>query len=205
MKRKHLVLHADVHQKLKKRKSKTGESLQEIGNSILRAALSRPLLTEVIAHKLLSTQTVTAAEWEQVLEAALNEAQSVFPSFSDQVLVRDRTRVDSGLWRRRSIYRPPSLAFEVVEHEANVLDADLHVAHVHEGHEYLIVLNGTVRAYVQDEAITLEAGDSLHFAGGDPHLTVPLVADARVISVNVPAWSDSATKLIDMGLPSNET
>lgn len=197
MKPKHLVLHPDVHQKLKKRKSVTGEAIQEIGNSILRAALYRPLLTEVIARKLLSARKLTNAEWEDVLGAALEEAQSAFPSFSDQILVTDRTRVGEGSWRRCNIYRPPNLAFEVVEHEAHNLDEDKQVAHVHDGQEFLIVLAGTVQVHIQDEAVTLRAGDSLHFNGKDPHLTLPVDEAARVLSINIPAWSDSAAKLVE--------
>jgi len=196
MKPKHLVLHADVHQKLKRRKSMTGETIQEIGNSILRTALARPLLTDVIAQKLLSAQKLTEAEWESVLEAALKEAQSVLPSISDQIMVKAGTQIENGHWRRRNIYRPPGMAFEVVEFEANNLEVTELVPHVHDGDEFLLVLAGSIRVSLHNEAVTLHPGQSLHFAGSDPHINVPLVQEARILCISIPAWADSAAKLM---------
>ena len=178
-------------------------TIQDAGNSILRAALSRPLLSEVIAHKLLAARKLTEGEWESSLESSLEEAQSVFPSFSDHILIVDRTRVINASWKRACVYRSPSLSFEMVEHVANNLDTGEAIAHVHEGEEFLVVLSGTVRVRIMDEAITLHAGESLHFAGRDPHLTLPLVQDARVLSINVPPWSDSTAELSAVALPAD--
>jgi len=198
MKPKHLVLHQDVHQKLKKRKSLTGQTIQEIGNDILRAGLARPVLTEVIAGKLLAEQKLTPEEWEDVLGSALQEAQSAFPAFSEQVTLRGHDRTGTGAWRVRNTHRSASKAFEAVEYEANNLDAVRTVARIHDGHEVLMVLSGTVGVHIQDRAVTLGPLDMIQFDSREPHLCFPLDMEARILSVVVPALSDSTLELVEL-------
>ena len=74
MTQKHLVLDYDVHLRLMKRKSETGLSIRNIGNLILREALSQPhLLVDAVGEQLADLGLLTIEMYRQSVEQAVKE------------------------------------------------------------------------------------------------------------------------------------
>lgn len=183
---KHLVLDEDVHRKLKQRKKETGLTVREIGNSVLRSVLWRHSLSELIGEKLIDSGAISAEEFARIREAALREA-AVKLSTKAAIKITERGTIVTGSWEVREVSCSNDGLYQVLEAWARDGRAQPMPPHRHPGEEYFIVLNGRIRATVEErETEVIQAPGCLRVPAGAVHSVAPLTRDTRLIIVLSP-------------------
>ena len=92
------MLDRDVHLKLRRRKRQTGLTVKEIGNSVLRSMLSRPLLSEVIAEKLVAMCKLSPKEYGGLVAEATREVDKATKQIDSWIQRTTNGTFVSGSW-----------------------------------------------------------------------------------------------------------
>ncbi len=191
MKIQHLVLDDDVHKALKARKKKTGITVKEIGNSVLRAALSIPTKEELIVEKLVETGKITRKDYDQATAAA-DRALKAAQKRAVEAVTRDvaRKTLTIGSWEGHELYCSPDNLVQIFDHWARDAKKIPTPELVHdESDVWAIVVSGKVRLRVGKEERVLGPHEMAHVGPGTPHVSTPLTRATRVILVFMPAIS----------------
>lgn len=191
---KHLVLDPNVHLKLRRRKRQTGLTVKEIGNSALRSILSRPLLSEVIAEKLIEMGKLSPQEYERLVAEASREVNNKIDQIDSLIQRTTKQTFSSGSWELKEVYCSPDGAYQVVESWARDDKKTPMPSHQHEVCEFVIVLAGKVHLIVESKEHLLNALTVFHILRGHVHSGAPLTRDTRVVTVITPPIPEFAAK-----------
>ena len=184
---KHLVLDEDVHRKLKQRKRDTGLTVREIGNSVLRSVLWRQSLSELIGRKLVESGALSAEEYTRIREAALNEAANELYTTEKAIELTEKGTVITGSWEAQEGFCLREGLYQIMEAWARDGRAQPMPPHQHSGDEYFIVLNGRIRATVEEkETEVIKAPGCFRVPAGAVHSIAPLTRDTRAVIVLSP-------------------
>jgi mannose-6-phosphate isomerase-like protein (cupin superfamily) len=183
---KHLVLDPDVHEKLISRKRASHVTVREIGNTVLRSALSHPPLSDAIARKLIGEGKLSEADYVKARADAIRELDDCRQQVSDLLDPTDRGTLISGSWEiamGRSGSKPHYQVLDcwAIDGSQNPLPLHSH----EESTEYFIVLQGRILVSMEEGSI-VEEGACFRILPGEPHSVTPLTADTRVIAVCSP-------------------
>ena len=191
---KHLVLDPDVHLKLRRRKRQTGLTVKEIGNSVLRSMLSRPLLGEVIAEKLIAMGKLSPQEYEQLVAEAAREVNNTTNQIDSLIQRTPQKTFVCGSWELREVYCSPDNAYQVMERWARDANKNPMPSHRHEANESITVLTGKVHLTVEAQEHLLQSPSVFHITSGQIHSSIPLTRDTRVVTVMTPPIPEFAAK-----------
>lgn len=193
---KHLVLDEDVHVALKKKKGETGVNVKDLGNSVLRSVLERPLLTEAIGRRIVSSGLLSVEEFSELRRDALRDittpvskAASVFQPTAHNTFV-------AGSWEMRELALDAENQFQVFSMWTRDLRFKPIPLHTHDGAEYWMILSGAMIVTIDAESQVLKAPDCKVIPSGASHSSAPLTQDTRLIVVlsppnkGLPSWAE---------------
>jgi len=192
--RKHLVLDDDVHAHLTLQKRTTGLSLQEIGNSQLRAGLRPSQLCHLLRTILTEAGQVTPSGYDAALREAASQLQEATTTGKLPIQRTEDGTFVSGSWELREAFRSVGNAFQIMEcwaRDANRLPMELHA---HTADEYIIVLAGTLLLELDRSPVVLEASDHVRIPGQIAHAITPLDRDCHAMKVMIPAEPEYSLK-----------
>ena len=187
---KHLVLDADVHKALKEKRKRVGLTIREIGNSILRAVLSRPFPSEVIGKKLVEKGMVTREGFADLMTEVARETRSLANPYAELVEINSNRNLVSGNWESRELFVARDGSFELLEGWVRNGEHDQVKPHYHDQSELIFVLKGDIEIDTNLGKHKLEALESVLVPPGIMHSTTPLSSNARILIVNVPCWPE---------------
>lgn len=188
---KHLVLDGDVHKALKEKRKGVGLTIREIGNSILRAVLSRPFPSEIIGKKLIEKGMITREELADLMVEVAGETTSLANPYTELVEVTANRTTISGNWETRELFIASDGSYELREGWVRNGEHEKVKPHYHDQPELIFVLNGRVEIDTDLGKHKLETLDSVLIPPKVIHSTSPLTSNARILITKVPSLPDS--------------
>ena len=185
---KHLVLDPDVHRELIAKKRTSGSSAREIGNTILRSILARPVLSDVVAEKLLASGKITKEEFDSIMREAIEELDAVHRGVAGLLHHTEEGTFVAGSWEGRMLHSSPGGTFQVVESWAR--DAKQRPMPLHSrdaSTDLFLVLSGRVAIILADNQKTLHEREYYQIPPGVAHVTIPMTKDTRTLIITYPA------------------
>jgi mannose-6-phosphate isomerase-like protein (cupin superfamily) len=181
---KHLVLDSDVHDQLKSRKVKRGATLREIGNTILRSALTRPALSEAIARELISKGKISPADYAQARDAVIRKEAALHRPITEILALTDRKTFLSGSWEISPLPLGETGAYHAFE--AWAIDDKKRPLSLHchaKSDQYFIVIQDRILVALDEGERILKEGEMYRVPAGQPHAVTPLSASSRFVAV----------------------
>ena len=198
MTQKHLVLDYDVYLRLTKRKREIGLSLRDIGNLILREALSQPrLLVNTVGDRLAELGLVDAEQFQNVLDLAVSEIRQAAENSHELMSPAEDGSLSAGSWKLLPVHRSSDDAFQIVEARARDARKKPIPLHVHEEDEYFHILGGHVLIVDEGQQVILGPEDCHKIPRGHVHNATPLDGSVYAMITFVPAgplFSESVTR-----------
>ncbi|MCP4753055.1 MAG: helix-turn-helix domain-containing protein [Proteobacteria bacterium] len=164
-----------------------GLSLDELSNL---TGFDIDLLSN-IENKGIQPQLGTIIRLSKALDSAFSRVVSGVGSKLYSVTRKDERKIISRSTSRKSrkqLYTYKSLAPEVKGRHMEALiveleaDPDIDLS-VHEGEEFIYVLEGTAMVKIADDTFDLEAGDSVYYLSTTPHLIAGQGGKAKILAV----------------------
>lgn len=183
---KHLVLDEDVHRALKKKKSETGVNVKDLGNSVLRSVLERPLLTEAIGRRIVSSGLLSEAEFSELRKEALRDITQPHSKTGSVFQPTANNTFTAGSWEMRELACDLENQFQVFMMWARDLQFRSIPLHTHDGMEYWLVLSGAMMITVDAESQVLKAPETHVVRQGESHSSAPLSLETMLIVVLTP-------------------
>lgn len=193
---KHLVLDEDVHRALKKKKGETGVNVKDLGNSVLRSVLERPLLTEAIGRRIISSGLLSIEEFAELRRDALRDITTPVSKATNVFQPTAHNTFVSGSWEMRELALDLENQFQVFSMWTRDLRFKSIPLHTHEGTEFWLVLSGAMIVTVDAESQVLKAPDSKIILSGISHSSAPLTQDTQLVMVlsppnkGLPSWAE---------------
>jgi len=156
--------------------------------------LSRPLLGEVIAEKLIAMCKLSPQEYEQLVAEAAREVNNATNQIDSWIQRTTKQTFISGSWELKEVYCSPDGAYQVVESWARDDKKTPMPSHRHEACEFVIVLAGKVHLIVESKEHLLNAPTVFHVIKGHVHSGAPLTRDTRIVTVITPPIPEFAAK-----------
>jgi len=183
---KHLVLDADVHRALRKKKTETGITVKDLGNCALRSVLERPMLVEAIGEKLVSEGRLNEDEFNAIRAEALQQICASAADVASIVHMTKRHTLSSGSWEIEELARDTEGTYQVLS--AWVKDHRMRpiTLHKHDGTEHLILLKGAILVSIDVESQIVTAPGSVTIPKGAFHSVTPLERETQIIAVISP-------------------
>ncbi len=183
---KHLVLDADVHRALRKKKTETGITVKDLGNCALRSVLERPMLVETIGEKLVSEGRLSEDEFNVVRAEALQQICTAAADVASIVRKTKRNTLSSGSWEIEELAKDTEGTYQVLS--AWVKDHRMRpiTLHKHDGIEHLILLKGAILINIDIESQIVTAPGFVTIPKGAFHSATPLERDTRMLAVVSP-------------------
>lgn len=183
---KHLVLDEDVHRELKRKKKETGLNVKDIGNTILRSLLERPLVSDIIGKRLVESGRLTEEEFDRLRHEALLEAASPLSDVSELVHSTKQGALTAGSWELRELFAADDASFHVLSAWAKDRRSRPFPSHRHEGEEFFMVLSGKVLVTVNEQPIIISSPGCHHISKGTSHSAAPLEPDTYTLVILSP-------------------
>ncbi len=181
------------------------EGIEEIGNRVQRIRKSKGLsltdlskltgfdeaLLERIENQEVYPQLGTAIKLSKALDSAFGRLVSGVGDRLYSITRREQQKVVSrstGKSGAQRLYTYKSLAPEVQGRHMEALLVTLEEnpqgeLSVHDGEEFIYVLEGTVVMQIADDQFELEPGDSLYYLSTTPHLIAARSGQATILAV----------------------
>lgn len=183
---KHLVLDEDVHRALKNKKSETGVNVKDLGNSVLRSVLERPLLTEAIGRRIVSSGMMSEEEFSELRKEALRDITEPLTKNPSVFQPTAHNTFTSGSWEMRELACDPENQFQIFLMWARDLQFKAIPLHTHEGMEYWVILSGAMMVTVDAETQVLKAPGAQIVPQGASHSSAPLSSETMLIVILTP-------------------
>ncbi len=181
------------------------EGLEEIGNRVRRLRESKGLtlkdlskltgfdeaLLDQIEKKEVYPQLGTAIRLSKALESAFGRLVSGVGDRLYSITRREEQKVvarSTGRSGAQKLYTYKSLAPEVKGRHMEALMVQLEEnpageLSVHDGEEFIYVLEGTVAMQIGDDSFDLHPGDSVYYLSTTPHLIAAKTGQATIVAV----------------------
>ena len=192
---KHLVLDEDVHRALKRKKAETGINVKELGNCALRSALERPLLAEAIGRRIVSYGLLSEAGFEDLRREALRDVTVPVSDVASLIHFTQCNTPAIGSWEIKELVRDTTKGFQILlvwTKDPRFRSIPLHM---HEGVEFLVVLEGAIMVSVDAESHVIRAPGCQCIPQGAYHSVAPLERNSTLLIVLSPP---------EEGIPRNE-
>jgi len=183
---KHLVLDEDVHRELKKKKKETGLNVKDIGNSILRSLLERPLVLDILGKRLVESGKLTAKEFDRLRHEVLLEAASPASGVDQLIHPTNHATLTSGSWELQELFAADDDSFHVLSAWAKDRRSRPFPSHRHKGDEFFIVLTGKLLVTVEGEPLIVSSPGCHYVPKGASHSSTPLEPNTYVLVVLSP-------------------
>ena len=183
----------------------TSEGMEEIGNRVQRIRKSKGLsltdlsqltgfdetLLERIENQEVYPQLGTAIKLSKALDSAFGRLVSGVGDRLYSITRRHQQKIVSrstGKSGAQKLYTYKSLAPEVQGRHMEALLVTLEEnpqgeLSIHDGEEFIYVLEGTVVMQIADDQFELEPGDSLYYLSTTPHLIAARSGQATILAV----------------------
>jgi quercetin dioxygenase-like cupin family protein len=165
--------------------------VKDLGNAALRLLLERPLLSEAIGQRIVSSGLLSAEAFADLREQALQDITAPI-SYTASVLspTKNNTLV-AGSWEMKELVRDDKVGFQVFSVWARDQRHKPIPPHRHEGVEFFITLAGAILLTVDAQSIVVKAPHCQMIPHGAIHSTSPLTPDASLLAIMVPPNQDT--------------
>ena len=195
MPQKHLVLDADVHEALMKRKDLTGLPISRVGNEILRRHISSVLEDHLLGDYLIENGFITREEFRKALEQVDRTVQDKYRPGSVPLKHLGGGRFVSGSWEIHRLHEESSGSFQLLEAWARDGLQRPMIQHSHTSEEYLVSLGGRCLVIMSGTPFTLTKDCSLRIPAGVTHSATPLDAECHMLILSSPALQEYSRRL----------
>ncbi len=176
-----------IGERIRKIREDKGLSLQELSNL---TGFEENFLAEIEAGQL-QPQLGTLIKLSKALDSAFGRIVSGVGERLYAITRRHERRTVSRSTAadgKQKLYTYKSLASDVKGRHMEALVVQLEQAQqkevsIHEGEEFIFVLNGTVELYIAEERFELEPGDSVYYLSTTPHFIAAKSGRATILAV----------------------
>ena len=177
----------EVGQRIRKIREQKGLSLQELSNL---TGFDEDFLAGIESNQV-QPQLGTVIKLSKALDSAFGRIVSGVGERLFSITRKNERRTvsrSSDHDGKQHLYAYKSLAPDVKGRHMEALIVQLEQAQtkdisVHEGEEFIFVLNGTVELHIGDESFDLEPGDSVYYLSTTPHFIAAKSGRATILAV----------------------
>ena len=177
----------EVGQRVRKIREQKGLSLQELSNL---TGFDEDFLAGIESNQV-QPQLGTVIKLSKALDSAFGRIVSGVGDRLYSITRKNERRTvsrSSDHDGKQHLYAYKSLAPDVKGRHMEALIVQLEQAQtkdisVHEGEEFIFVLNGTVELHIGDESFDLEPGDSVYYLSTTPHFIASKSGRATILAV----------------------